>query len=101
MIYIALLPTELFTWLGICPVVPLHSPLGKHQLKLSSGLQRTFAQELREYWGLFSVCSSLTSPSWPAWEAGWVQQRQSLSSRILHWFCWEHLGTRKIERVGS
>lgn len=49
MIYTALLPAELFTQLEICPVAPLHSPLVKHQLKLSSGLQRTFAQELREH----------------------------------------------------
>lgn len=63
MTYTALLPAELFTQLGICPVAQLLSPLGKNQLELSSGLQRTFAQELREHWGLFSVCSSLTSPS--------------------------------------
>lgn len=62
MIYAALLPTELFTQLGICPVAQLLSPLGKHRPKLSFGLQRTFARELREHWGGFSVLQLIDLP---------------------------------------
>lgn len=45
---------------------------------------------------LKTVCSPPRGLS-ASWENVWARQQQSSRTRILHWFCWDHPGARKLK----